>query len=93
MILSALPPEFSQLRLQLKVLLEMHRAAATDEERATLMDLFEDVFLATAWHVAQDLLENGWTPGYALAVRPKPRPAPAARPALRLVGDDSEDAA
>jgi hypothetical protein len=23
----------------------------------------EDVFLATAWHVAQDLLDHGWSPG------------------------------
>ena len=26
--------------------------------------MFEDAFLATAWHVAHDLLENGWSPGF-----------------------------
>jgi len=44
--------------------LELHRAAQTEEARTTLMDLFEDVFLATAWHVARDLLDNGWEPGF-----------------------------
>jgi hypothetical protein len=24
---------------------------------------FEELFLATAWNVAKDLLENGWLPG------------------------------
>ncbi len=77
------PSEFTELRPRLKALLEMHRAAQTDEARATLVDLFEDVFLATAWHVARDLLDNGWEPGFG---------APAAgHPHLRLVKD--EDAA
>jgi len=93
MTLSALPPDFSELRPRLKMLLEMHRAATTDEERTTLVELFEDIFLATAWHVAQDLLENGWTPGYAAAASSKPQPGSAMRPSLRLVGENSEDAA
>jgi len=59
----ARPMEFEALRPRLLMLLELHRAAEGEEERAMLKDLFQDVFLATAWHVAQDLLENGWTPG------------------------------
>ena len=91
MTLSALPPEFSELRPRLKMLLEMHRAAVTDQERAVLVDLFEDTFLATAWHVAQDLLENGWEPGYAAAAPPERRAAPM-RANLRLVGEDENAA-
>jgi hypothetical protein len=72
--------EFETLRPRLLALLEMHRAAETDEQRATLVDLFADVFLSTAWHVAQDLLENGWSPGFAA-----PNTATAPRGALRLV--------
>jgi hypothetical protein len=75
--------EFETLRPRLLALLEMHRAAETDEARATLVDVFADVFLATAWHVAQDLLENGWTPGFSVA------PEQAATPpkgALKVVG-------
>jgi hypothetical protein len=60
-------PEFDELRPRLKVLLELHRAAESEADRAALMDMFADVFLSTAWHVAQDLLENGWTPGFASA--------------------------
>jgi hypothetical protein len=77
------PPEFTELRPRLKALLELHRAAQTEEARATLMDLFEDVFLATAWHVARDLLDNGWEPGFASQ--------PTSHAHLRLVTD--EDAA
>ena len=34
---------------------------------AALVGMFEDAFLATAWHVAHDLLENGWAPNDAPA--------------------------
>jgi hypothetical protein len=61
--------EFNALRPRLRALLEMHRTANTEEGRATLVELMEDVFLATAWHVAQDLLDHGWSPG-ALPPRP-----------------------
>jgi hypothetical protein len=54
--------EFEALRPRLMALLELHRLAQTDEARAALVGLFEDAFLATAWHIAQDLLENGWAP-------------------------------
>jgi hypothetical protein len=54
--------EFDELRPRLKALLELHRAAQTEEARSALVGLFEDAFLATAWHVAHDLLENGWAP-------------------------------
>ena len=54
--------EFDALRPRLKALLELHRAAQTEEAREALVGLFEDAFLATAWHVAHDLLENGWEP-------------------------------
>lgn len=54
--------EFDALRPRLKALLELHRAAQTEEARVALVGLFEDAFLATAWHVAHDLLENGWAP-------------------------------
>jgi hypothetical protein len=78
------PVEFTELRPRLKALLELHRTADTDEARATLVDLFEDVFLATAWHVATDLLENGWEPGFAS------HPRPVSHGHLRLVkGDDA----
>lgn len=83
MISRATPGEFTELRPRLKALLELHRVAQTDEARATLMDLFEDVFLATAWHVARDLLDNGWEPGFASTAPNHPH--------LRLVQD--EDAA
>ena len=46
-------------------LLELHRAAQTEEARKALVGLFENLFLATAWNVAQDLLENGWAPGFS----------------------------
>jgi hypothetical protein len=59
------PVEFDALRPELMALLELHRAAQTDEARKALVGLFENLFLATAWNVAQDLLENGWSPGYA----------------------------
>jgi hypothetical protein len=54
--------EFDALRPRLKALLELHRVAQTEEARAALVELFQDAFLSTAWHVAHDLLENGWAP-------------------------------
>jgi hypothetical protein len=54
--------EFEALRPHILALLELHRMAQTEEARAALVGLFEKAFLATAWHVAQDLLENGWAP-------------------------------
>lgn len=54
--------EFEGLKPRLMLLLEMYRNAATDEARANLTSLFQDVFLATAWNVATDLLNNGWQP-------------------------------
>ena len=56
--------EFDALRPRLLAIVEQHRAARTDEERSRLVGRLEDVFLATAWNVAHDLLENGWTPGF-----------------------------
>ncbi len=73
-------PKFDALRPRLLALLELHRAAETEEARATLVELFEDVFLAAAWHIAQDLLENGWSPGFVSTT------APAARSRLKVVG-------
>jgi hypothetical protein len=61
--------EFDALRPRLLALVEQHRAAKTEVERLRLIGRLEDVFLATAWHVAQDLLENGWKPGFADAPR------------------------
>ncbi len=54
--------ELEALKPRLLLLLEMYRNAGTDEARATLTTLFQDVFLATAWNVATDLLNNGWEP-------------------------------
>jgi hypothetical protein len=54
--------EFTQMRPRLLLLLELYRDAGTDEARANLAGLFEEVFLAAAWNVATDLLENGWEP-------------------------------
>jgi hypothetical protein len=59
------PVDFDALRPELMALLELHRAAQTDEARRALVGLFENLFLATAWNVAQDLLENGWAPGFS----------------------------
>jgi hypothetical protein len=63
------------LQPQILALLHLHRAADSDEARAIIVSLFEKAFLATAWHVAQDLLENGWSPGSVstLSGRPTPR--------------------
>jgi hypothetical protein len=58
---------FEALRPQILALLELHRAAQTEEARVALVGLFEQAFLATAWHVAQDLLENGWAPAVVQA--------------------------
>jgi hypothetical protein len=54
--------EFRELRPRLLLLLELHGKAASDSERAQIAREFETVFLATAWHVAKDLLENGYEP-------------------------------
>ena len=72
--------EFDALRPRLLALIEQHRTARTEDERAQLVGRLEEVFLATAWHVAQDLLENGWKPGFVSA------PPAAAPAALRVVG-------
>jgi len=63
--------ELEGLKPRLLLLLEMYRNAATDEARANLTGLFQDVFLATAWNVATDLLNNGWEP---TAAPPPPSP-------------------
>lgn len=76
--------EFDELRPRLKALLALHRAAQTDQAREALVGLFEEAFLATAWHVAHDLLENGWAPSAA-----SPSMAPA-QSHLRIVrGSDA----
>jgi len=75
--------EFESLRPRLLMLLELHRTAPTEAARLTLVDLFEDVFLSTAWHVAQDLLENGWSPGFAVA---EPLAQTQPRGMLKVVG-------
>jgi hypothetical protein len=76
--------EFDALRPRLKALLELHRVAQTEEARAALVELFQDAFLSTAWHVAHDLLENGWRPTEA------PSPQKADRGQLRVVrGSDA----
>ena len=54
--------EFTQMRPRLLLLLELYRNAGTEEARANLVGLFDEVFLAAAWNVATDLLENGWEP-------------------------------
>ncbi len=74
------PIEFEALRPRLIALLELHRAAQTEEARQVLVGLFEEAFLATAWHVAQDMLENGWAPA-SLGASPKRDRGP-----LRVVG-------
>jgi hypothetical protein len=56
------PAEFAELRPKLLVLLGMHASATSEEDRAGLLREFEAVFLATAWHVARDLLDNGYEP-------------------------------
>ena len=58
---------FEELRPQLLALLALHRTAQTEESRVALVSLFERAFLATAWHVAQDLLDNGWSPQTVMA--------------------------
>jgi len=76
--------EFDELRPKLKALLALHRAAQTEEAREALVGMFQDAFLATAWHVAHDLLEHGWSPSEASAAQS------AARGALRVVrGSDA----
>jgi len=72
--------EFTELRPRLLAILEMHRAARTEASRAALAKLLEDVFLAATWNVAQDLLENGWRPGF---ISSSPTPAGGR---LRVVG-------
>jgi hypothetical protein len=72
--------EFGELRPRLLALIEQHRTAGTEAERARLARRLEEVFLATAWHVAQDLLDNGWKPGFIGA------PAQSTPAALRVIG-------
>jgi hypothetical protein len=78
------PIEFEALRPRILALLELYRVAQTDEARQALMGLFEDAFLATAWHAARDLLENGWVPQTLSTT-------PARRGGLKVV--DNSDAA
>lgn len=72
---------FEELRPRLMALLALHRAAKTEAAREALVSLLEEAFLATAWHVAHDLLEHGWSPGVVAAAA-----KPSAAPRLRLVG-------
>ena len=58
---------FEELRPQLLALLALHRTAQTEEARTAIVGLFERAFLAAAWHVAHDLLENGWSPSVIAA--------------------------
>jgi hypothetical protein len=74
------PVEFEALRPELIALLELHRAAQTDDARRALVGMFENLFLATAWNVAQDLLDNGWSPSVVDAA---PR---SKRSDLRVIG-------
>lgn len=73
--------EFDELRPRLLALLQLHRTAETEQARAVLVEVFEDVFLAAAWHIAQDLLENGWRPGLIAPSSPRKD-----EPRLRVVG-------
>jgi hypothetical protein len=82
---ATLPAEFGELRPRLKLLVQMHRAARTDEERVELEGLLEELFLATAWYVAEDLLENGWKPVRTSGVSPER----IAASNLRVIGDDA----
>ena len=70
--------EFTEMRPRLLLLLELYRNAGTEEARAALIGLFEEVFLAAAWNVATDLLDNGWEPS-------QPSPVSRAEGRLRLV--------
>jgi hypothetical protein len=67
--LHADPAEFGELRPKLLLLLRLHADAASDEARAGLVREFEAAFLATAWHVARDLLDNGYEPVVASPAR------------------------
>ena len=69
--------EFNELRARLRLLLELHRTAATEEARSSLVALLEELFLTLTWNVAVDLLANDWDPDRGL-----PRPT---RSALALV--------
>jgi len=71
----ATPKEFSDLRPRLRLLFELYRTADTEDARLTILKNFDETFLAAAWHVARDLLENGWEP---VSVN--------ARPHLKVVG-------
>lgn len=73
--------EFEALRPRLLALLALHRAAQTEEARAALVELLERLFLAAAWRVAQDLVENGWSPESQ-----SPPSSGAPRPHLKVVG-------
>lgn len=77
--------EFEALKPRLMLLLEMYRNAATEEARANLTKLFQEVFLATAWNVATDLLNNGWQPTEAPSMRRLELEAAPSLERLRLV--------
>jgi hypothetical protein len=72
--------EFDAIRPHVMALLELHRAAQTEEARSMLAGLLEEAFFAASWHIAKDLLENGWRPGAAPPRRPE------GPPRLRVVG-------
>ena len=72
--------EFNELRARLRLLLELHRTAGTEEARSSLVGLLEELFLTLTWNVAVDLLANDWDPARGL-----PRPT---RSALALVLSD-----
>jgi hypothetical protein len=65
--------ELAAIRPRLLALLELHRTAASEDQRAVLVSLLEDAFLAAAWQIAQDLLEDGWRPGFVGASSTRPR--------------------
>jgi hypothetical protein len=70
--------EFAEMRPRLLMLLELYRTAP-EEARPNLQGLVESVFLAAAWNVATDLLENGWEPTMT-------GNGPSSRDYLKLVG-------
>ncbi|HUZ12164.1 MAG TPA: hypothetical protein VMU93_04845 [Caulobacteraceae bacterium] len=79
--------QFGELRPRLRLLLELHGRAASEAARAAIAREFEQLFLTTAWHVARDLIDNGYEPVAA----PRSTARSDAPGGLRLV--DSADAA
>jgi len=71
--------EFDKIRPHVMALLALHRAAQTEAARVAVAGLLEEAFLAASWHIASDMVENGWTPGAA-------RREWKVRPTLRVVG-------